>query len=347
MKVSSQGPLDEEWMVGSLHAQLTAGSQAESEATVASTPENYTNRRFYKPLLAGCEPTGSWPRYSKPSESKYPLVVIIPAVLVVGILIGFTVAFLLLPVLRHTDIQVRGQGPYQLAPPLFGVPEEYYAASPFDNAKLIPNLRTISAVAGKPQSFDACGFVVNSTDEIWNKRGNVDAAIDRYFHEDYVDAGSWGRRIIGKKDLKQAVWGEMRAFPDIQIHITDCLCLGNDMDGYKCAMPDVLTGTNTGPSAYGPATGKSAKWTGLVQSLVKKNPNNGQWQYYAEWGVHDEWALIQQLGLDFSRVPRPDVNTEPLHDGKPLVPFVKGQFSINDYDAMQQTLHDSEKFPGA
>merc|ERR1712039_746921 len=161
---------------------------------------------------------------------------------------------------------------------------------------------------------------------------------------DYLDAGSWGKRIVGKKALRDAVLTEMRAFPDIAIHITDCSCNGNDDDGYKCSMPDVLTGTNLGPSSYGPATGRYARWTGIVQSLVKQNPKTGQWQYYAEWGVHDEWALIQQLGLDFFRVPHPPTNSEPIHDGEPLLPFSHGRFSINKDDMAEQRLHYAEKF---
>merc|ERR1719188_2913994 len=84
-------------------------------------------------------------------------------------------------------------------------------------------------------------------------------------------------------------------------------------------MPDVLTGTNLGPSAYGPPTGRYARWTGMVQSLVKRNPATGQWQYYAEWGVHDEWALIQQLGLDFARVPHPQIPEKTLSTCVPLL----------------------------
>merc|ERR1712039_538258 len=144
--------------------------------------------------------------------------------------------------------------------------------------------------------------------------------------------------LIGKKDLRDAVLSEMRAFPDIKIHITDCSCQGNDNDGYKCAMPDVLTGTNTGPSAYGPATGRYARWTGMVQSLVKKNPATGQWQYYAEWGVHDEWSLIQQLGLDFERVPHPRQNFEPLHDCTPLLEFTP-QPVMDEADKAIQEAH--------
>lgn len=219
--------------------------------------------------------------------------------------------------------------PYEAVPPPSKVPDDYMYAVPLDNSCLIPNLATPSG----PQTFDACGFVINSTDEVWNKRGNVDAAIEKYFHEDYLNAGSWGKRPHGKTALRDAVYAEMRAFPDIQIHITDCVCKGDDVKGYKCAMPDVLTGTNLGPSAYGPATGRYARWTGMVQSWVKKNPKNGQWQYYAEWGVHDEWALIQQLGLDFNRVPHPSTNPEPLHDCLPLLQLAPGTPTLTDADA--------------
>jgi len=209
------------------------------------------------------------------------------------------------------------QGAYAMAPAPNEVPPAYMAAVPLNNSCLISQLR----IPHGPQGFDACAFVVKSTDEVWNLRGDVEAAIDKYFHEGYLNAGSWGRRGVGIEALKRAVFAEMRAFPDIRIHITDCVCRGNDFDGYKCSMPDVLTGTNLGPSAYGPATGRKASWTGMVESLVKRNPKTGQWQYYAEWGVHDEWALLQQLGLDFRRVPRPARDDEPLHDCRPLVRF--------------------------
>mmetsp|Transcript_90215 Transcript_90215/g.289354 ORF Transcript_90215/g.289354 Transcript_90215/m.289354 type:complete len:312 (+) Transcript_90215:68-1003(+) len=225
--------------------------------------------------------------------------------------------------------------PYPMVSPPMEVPVEYTAAKPLDNACLIKKL----AIPEGPQTFDACGFVVRSTDEVWNLRGDVDAAIEKYFHEDYLNAGSWGKRAIGKKALREGVLAEMRAFPDIQIHITDCVCKGNDNDGYKCAMPDVLDGTNLGPSAYGPATGRYARWTGMVESFIQKNAATGQWQYIAEWGVHDEWALIQQLGLDFRRVPHPARNEEPLHDCSPLLQMGPGPV-IDKLDLNRLTEHE-------
>jgi hypothetical protein len=235
----------------------------------------------------------------------------------IGIFLGALITVLTLigfGLLNWPEAQL---SPYTIEQPPIEVPAEYKKVEAFNNSCLIKNL----AISDGPKTFDACSFVITSTDEVWNIRGNVDAAIEKYFYEGYIDAGSWGRRVVGQKDLRDVVLAEMRAFPDIKIHITDCLCNGNDIDGYKCAMSDVLTGTNLGQSGYGPATGRFARWTGLIESLVKYNPVVGQWQYYAEWGVHDEWSLIQQLGLDFARVPHPKRNSEPLHDCNPLVAF--------------------------
>jgi len=226
------------------------------------------------------------------------------------------------------------QGTYEIAPPARAVPPAYMASRPLNNSCLLNNLQ----IPEGPRTFDACKFVIESTDLVWNLRGDVDAAIEKYFHEGYYNAGSWGRRGIGKAELKDAVHTEMRAFPDIQIHITDCSCIGNDIDGYKCMMPDVLEGTNSGPSAYGPATNRYARWTGLIESFVKRDTQTGQWQYVAEWGVHDEWALIQQLGLDFTRVPHPTSNSEPIHDCEPLLRL--GQVpAMSAADAAIQAAH--------
>lgn len=271
----------------------------------------------------------------------------VPRAFAIGGIFGATVALLAVHALplpqavttlcSHSSFQE--SEPYVVETPPSVVPRAYMEALPLNNSCLIQNLDIPSG----PQTFDACGFIIRSTDEVWNLRGDVDAAIEKYFHDEYLNAGSWGGRMIGKRALRNAIYAEMRAFSDIQIHITDCVCKGNDNDGYKCAMPDVLTGTNNGPSAYGPATHRYARWTGMVQSFVKKNPATGQWQYYAEWGVHDEWALIQQLGLDFKRVPHPLANLEPIHDCVPLQRWgAAGQVAYDSQDAAaQQTAASS------
>jgi hypothetical protein len=280
--------------------------------------------------------TCSWeaPTYkTSDSRSTCKLFVAVAMLLGLGVLIGAlgATAFIQWGSTVHT--------PYASVPAPSVVPEAYMNSKPLNNSCLIPNL-DIPVTSDKPQTFNACGFVIQSTDEVWNLRGDVDEAINKYFHEDYIDAGSWGQKIIGKKALRDAVLKEMRAFPDIKIHITDCVCKGNDINGYKCAMPDILEGTNLGPSAYGPPTGRYARWSGMVQSFVKKDPRTGQWQYWAEWGVHDEWALIQQLGLDFSKVQHPVRDLELFHDCAPLVRFSPDA----TYDLEDGAAQQAERF---
>ena len=77
-------------------------------------------------------------------------------------------------------------------------------------------------------------------------------------------------------------------------------------------MPDIITGTNTGPSAYGPATGKKVHYSGTAVCFVQKV--KGRWVYVAEWLLHDEFSLISQLGFtDISAIPHSPLN-DKLHD---------------------------------
>merc|ERR1719300_2359053 len=104
--------------------------------------------------------------------------------------------------------------------------------------------------------------------------------------------------------LKLLVASTLKAFPDYKVRITDVFCYGNDVDGYKTVMPDVLTGTNLGDSKYGPATGKRVSFGGIALTYVQKVA--GRWQYIAEWILHDELSLLTQLGFhELAKVPHP------------------------------------------
>ena len=122
---------------------------------------------------------------------------------------------------------------------------------------------------GAPTTFlDECpAWVVRTTDAVWRPgidAASVNASLEEYFYEGWRSVSSFGREYQGMAALKDLVWGTKRAFPDLQIHITDVFCTGNDVDGYKTAMPDVLTGTNTGPSAFGPPTGRKVTYNGVT-----------------------------------------------------------------------------------
>ena len=114
----------------------------------------------------------------------------------------------------------------------------------------------------------------------------VTQALHEYFYEGW-ESTSNGKYFKGMRALEELVFSTRRTWPDLKIHITDALCVGNDIDGYKTIMPDILTGTHRGASKlFGPATGKQASWSGMALCYVQRVA--GRWQYVAEWVVHDE-----------------------------------------------------------
>lgn len=168
------------------------------------------------------------------------------------------------------------------------------AVTGFNNSCLLPS-QLNPPTAGAPATFlaDCAAWVINSTDAVWRPdatAAEVNRSLEAYFYRDWASLGSRGVRARGMAALKDQVWRTRRAFPDLAIHITDAFCAGNDVDGYKTAMPDVLTGTNRGPSGYGPATGRRAAYNGIAVTYVQRV--RGRWQYIAEWVVHDECAFL-------------------------------------------------------
>jgi predicted ester cyclase len=156
-----------------------------------------------------------------------------------------------------------------------------------------------------PQDFlEECPkWVIQTTDAVWHSHNRINESIDEYFYSDwasYSDAGT----ARGLPALKAAVYAKRAAFPDLRIHITDVTCHGNDIDGYKTTMPDILTGTNTGPSEFGPATNRSVIYRGLAVSYVQKV--QGRWQYIAEWVLHDSGTATLQLGYTPQMAPKPE-----------------------------------------
>jgi len=184
----------------------------------------------------------------------------------------------------------------------------------FNNTCLLSDTNLTPPTPNAPQTFlkDCPAWVIESTDAAWNTRQNVNASLEKYFYENWSSTTSWGQRIHGMDKLKSLVARTLRAFPDYRIHITDVFCYGNDIDGYKTVMPDILTGTNTGPSSYGPATGKKFRFSGTAVTYVQKV--KGRWVYVAEWLLHDEFSLISQLGFtNISAIPHPPLGNK-LHD---------------------------------
>ena len=95
--------------------------------------------------------------------------------------------------------------------------------------------------------------------------------------EDWESISTMGQYIRGMDELIKLVNNTMTAFPDIQIHILDTFCEGNDIDGYKTTMPNIQTGTHLGfHPVFGAPTGKTATWYSMPNCFIKNF--GGQWK---------------------------------------------------------------------
>jgi len=151
-----------------------------------------------------------------------------------------------------------------------------------------------------PKTFDCPKFVIESTDEIWNEHnGNVSwvkEKLFKYMTPDWESLSAFGVYIRGYEALEKLAFDTMTAFPDIQLHIIDTFCQGNDIDGYKTTMPVIHTATHLGwHPVMGRPTGKRLTWAGIPNTFIKKV--NGEWKYTAEMNLPDMGDLYSQDGV--------------------------------------------------
>eukprot|EP00929_Paragymnodinium_shiwhaense_P056546 TRINITY_DN282_c0_g2_i1.p1 TRINITY_DN282_c0_g2~~TRINITY_DN282_c0_g2_i1.p1 ORF type:complete len:593 (+),score=124.87 TRINITY_DN282_c0_g2_i1:72-1850(+) len=158
-----------------------------------------------------------------------------------------------------------------------------------------------------PTTFlsECAKWVIDSTDAVWRPDATpeeVNRSLEEYFYVDWLSVGP--PRAKGMPKLKELVWKVKKAYPDYKVHVADVFCAGNDIDGYKTAMPDILTGTNT-------ATGRKVSFNGIAVCYIQKV--NGKWQYIAEWVLHNSASMLASLGDD-NVLDAPDEATTAPHD---------------------------------
>jgi len=190
-------------------------------------------------------------------------------------------------------------------PPAVEVAQQLESSADYNNDCMI-DTQLNPPTKDAPQTFleECAAWVIKSTDAVWHATEGVNEAIEEYFYEDWFSSSDAGI-LRGLDALKELVRSKRTAFPDLKIHVTDALCHGNDIDGYKTTMPDILTGTNTGPSDFGPATNRSVIYRGIAVCYVQKV--QGRWQYVAEWVLHDSATYLKQMGFKAKIAPKPEI----------------------------------------
>eukprot|EP00091_Calanus_sinicus_P021373 TRINITY_DN6302_c0_g1_i1.p1 TRINITY_DN6302_c0_g1~~TRINITY_DN6302_c0_g1_i1.p1 ORF type:complete len:250 (-),score=56.10 TRINITY_DN6302_c0_g1_i1:159-854(-) len=173
-----------------------------------------------------------------------------------------------------------------------------------------------------PQEFDCPKFVIESTDQIWNMYRDfdkVESYLRQYMVDDWESISVMGEYVRGMDELIRLVNITLLAFPDIQLHIVDTFCEGNDIDGYKTTMPVIHTATHLGyHPVFGSPTGKIATWYGVPNCFIKNI--DGQWKYTSEINMPDSLSLYSQLGA----TPPPETWVMPTDDCNQLFDWDTG-----------------------
>lgn len=148
-----------------------------------------------------------------------------------------------------------------------------------------------SATGVRPYGFaDVTDYIERITYAIWNGPDRDPELVRRYYTPTtpiHADGGD----IVGADAVTANTLARLRAFPDFAGRIDDTIHTGDEDRGYRTSMRWTWRATNTGPSVFGPATGRTARFTAIANCVVRGET------IVEEWLSSNPLALARQLGL--------------------------------------------------
>lgn len=155
-----------------------------------------------------------------------------------------------------------------------------------------------------PKWRDFPHFIIGITKEIWEDRQI--ALLEDCYHRDIVVRGA-GSMKTGRQAVIDDTLAKMAAFPDLQILAEDVIWSGGEGSHYLSSHRTLITGTQTGDSAFGPACGKRYYARCIADCAVTDGV------FDDEWLVFDTGSILRQLGQD----PRDYVRRQIVAEGGP------------------------------
>lgn len=135
---------------------------------------------------------------------------------------------------------------------------------------------------------DLVDYILGITFEIW-EAGGV-GLIEQYYSPETVVYALDGI-THGSGEMIAGTDAMLKAFPDRLLLADDVIGTGSAQKGYSSHR--VLSPmTNTGPSMFGPATGKQVRILNMADCVVENGVIS------LEWLARDNLALVRQLGLN-------------------------------------------------
>ncbi len=185
-----------------------------------------------------------------------------------------------------------------------------------------------------PQYLDIVDYILTITHQIWEEHGT--GVIFDCYHNDVMI-----HTITG---TAKGIWGSvagtlatLHSFPDRRLIGEDVVWAENKPGEYFSSHRILSTATNTGDSAYGPATGKRAFFRTIADCVMSDN------RIFEEWLMRDNLAIVQQLGFDPKEVAKNMAKTMPAHKITGIPESSDGQFYPQRYKAQDGSLGEMFK----
>lgn len=138
-------------------------------------------------------------------------------------------------------------------------------------------------------------YILGITFEIW-ECGRIERINDYYDADARIFALSG--LIRGAGGMIEGTRRMLEAFPDRLLLADDVIWSGSPEEGYYSSHRVVSPMTNTGPSAYGPPTGKRVRTLTIADCIVEGG------RITCEYLLRDHYSLVRQLGVDPRRAAR-------------------------------------------
>ncbi len=174
----------------------------------------------------------------------------------------------------------------------------------------------------EPHYTDIVDYIIRCTHRIWEDKA-IGLIYTHYAHNTPVhltDAEHYGRDQVVENTVQT-----LAMFPDLRLFGDEVIWNGNDEDGFHSSHRVTWVGHHTGHGLYGAPTGARVQRREIAHCVVRHN------RIVEEWVVHDETALIRQLGLDEVELARAFAQAEaargvrPYADAGGEVPRRRGQ----------------------
>lgn len=134
-------------------------------------------------------------------------------------------------------------------------------------------------------------YIVRITHRIWETDARDVDYIGACYAPSSLIYDDYGLQT-GSKKIIADTHHTTSAFPDIVLDAEEVIWAGDDEVGFHTSHLTRIIGTNTGPSRYGPATGKKIGVLVIANCVALEN------DIFLEHVLYNTSAMLQQLGID-------------------------------------------------